>query len=427
MCSKIEQKIPDKNYNDALSILAVLKKSGFEAMLAGGCVRDRLMGKTPNDYDIATNARHEEVTKACMGAGFKVVPTGVDHGTVTVVAKHSAVEVTTLRVDEKTFGRKAEVRFVADFEADAARRDFTINAMFEDATGRIYDFYGGQEHIRQQKLVFVGDPAQRIREDYLRILRLFRFWSRLSYEVEDSTLVVIKREFSNLRIVSQERITSELLGVFQGPNVVVVLEAMDKLGLLAFLLPEKSRGLESVGQFLKTNGALPRRELAYLSLLSGCDKSAAETLASRLKLSTEQKKILIVASFLHTLSYDSKSLPPIGETLQFISSLEKNTFPGSFLKLYAPLWAVAFPGKQKLVDFLLDTESKVGCRRGQPMPLSGNDLMQELSLQKGTLVGELLQYLHLRFLEGEWSTNEAGLDLARTWLSRRSGNNTGRK
>ena len=166
---------PDRAYKDALKVLRSLEAAGYAARLAGGCVRDRLLGITPADYDIATGAEPGVVLQHFRTEGRTTVPTGIDHGTITVVMPSGPIEVTTLRKDVATDGRHAQVAFGKSFSDDAQRRDFTINAMFEDADGRIYDEAGGQADLQAKVLRFVGEASIRIREDYLRILRLFRF------------------------------------------------------------------------------------------------------------------------------------------------------------------------------------------------------------------------------------------------------------
>ena len=156
-------------------LLEVLSRDGEEARVAGGAVRNALMNLPPGDIDVATTALPDEVIRRVTAAGFKAVPTGIEHGTVTVVAAGTPFEVTTLREDVETFGRKATVRFGRDWKEDAERRDFTMNALSVTADGTVYDYGGGLADIEARRVRFFGDPALRIAEDYLRILRFFRF------------------------------------------------------------------------------------------------------------------------------------------------------------------------------------------------------------------------------------------------------------
>ncbi len=156
-------------------LLALLDRDGEEARAVGGAVRNALLGMPVEEVDVATTAVPEEVVRRVEAAGCKAVPTGIAHGTVTVIVDHTPVEVTTLREDVETFGRKARVAFGRDWKADAERRDFTINALSARADGVVHDYVGGLADIAARRVRFIGDPLQRIAEDYLRILRFFRF------------------------------------------------------------------------------------------------------------------------------------------------------------------------------------------------------------------------------------------------------------
>ena len=153
----------------------MLDRDGEEARVVGGAVRNALLGLGADEIDVATTAVPEEVVRRVQAAGFKAVPTGIEHGTVTVVADKIPFEVTTLRQDVETYGRHAKVAFGRDWKADAERRDFTINAFSARADGTVYDYVGGLADLKARRVRFIGDPQQRIEEDYLRILRFFRF------------------------------------------------------------------------------------------------------------------------------------------------------------------------------------------------------------------------------------------------------------
>ena len=162
----------------AARVLTLLNRDGEEARVVGGAVRNALLDLPIGDVDIATTALPEEVTRRAKAAGIKSVPTGIEHGTVTLVVDAHAFEVTTLREDTETFGRKAKVAFGRDWVRDAERRDFTINGLSVDAQGRVHDYVGGLEDIAARRVRFIGAPEQRIAEDYLRILRFFRLSAR---------------------------------------------------------------------------------------------------------------------------------------------------------------------------------------------------------------------------------------------------------
>ncbi|MFL5038901.1 MAG: CCA tRNA nucleotidyltransferase, partial [Xanthobacteraceae bacterium] len=167
-------------------LLSVLNRHGEEARAIGGAVRDSLLGKDPVEIDVATTALPPEVIRRVAAAGFKAVPTGIDHGTVTVVIEGHPFEVTTLREDVETYGRKAKVRFGRDWKADAERRDFTINALSVSPDGTVHDYVGGLADLAARRVRFIGDPATRIAEDYLRILRFFRFHAAFGEGLPDA-------------------------------------------------------------------------------------------------------------------------------------------------------------------------------------------------------------------------------------------------
>ena len=207
--------------------ISILEHAGFEARIAGGAVRDYLLNKEPKDIDIATTARPVDVILAFEALGYSVIPTGLQHGTVTVVIDNEAFEITTLRIDKETDGRHAEVEFVEDWKLDAARRDFTFNAMFMDKDGKIYDFFDGESDLEKSIVRFVGNARDRIEEDYLRIMRYFRFLTRMKTVVHhDNTLNVIHSTAHGLDKISGERIWVELKKILDTPNPFTVIRLM---------------------------------------------------------------------------------------------------------------------------------------------------------------------------------------------------------
>lgn len=228
-------------------LLAVLAAAGGEGRVAGGAVRNALLGEKVTEVDVATTLSPEQVTEACSAAGMGVHPTGIDHGTVTVVVDRHPFEVTTLRHDVETDGRRAKVKFTDDWQADAQRRDFTMNALFCDARGTIYDFVNGLPDIEGRRVIFVGDPAQRIAEDYLRILRFFRFHARYGHGAPDAAgLAACTRLKAGLDGLSAERIRQEMFKLMAAPGAVSTLRLMADKGVLLHLLPytEEWRVLE---------------------------------------------------------------------------------------------------------------------------------------------------------------------------------------
>lgn len=210
----------------------IFKQNKFEIRIVGGAVRDIALGKEPKDIDFATDATPDEMQKMFDKAGIRHIPTGIEHGTITAVVNGEDFEITTLRADKETDGRHAEVEFVKSWEEDAKRRDLTYNAMSMDIDGEIYDYHNGMGDLQDKVSKFVGDPEERITEDYLRILRYFRFQGRLSTPTWDGdTLQAIKTNASGLSKVSAERIWMEMSKILSGKNVANILSAMQKTGV----------------------------------------------------------------------------------------------------------------------------------------------------------------------------------------------------
>jgi poly(A) polymerase len=217
-----------------------LVQGGHQALFVGGCVRNTLLGVAVADVDLATDAAPEDVTRLCEDAGLKVVPTGFDHGTVTVIAEGISHEVTTFRRDVATDGRRATVAFATDIAEDAARRDFTMNALYACPDGTVIDPLGALPDLDARRVVFVGHPADRIREDYLRILRFFRFHAHYgdpAQGLDPKAMAAIADNLDGLDRVSRERIGHEMRKLLAAPDPAPALAAMQQSGVLAHVLP----------------------------------------------------------------------------------------------------------------------------------------------------------------------------------------------
>ena len=229
-----EETLPAKNVmsSELLELDKAFKKKGHELRIVGGAVRDLALGKDPKDIDLATDATPDEMEKVFKKAGIKSVPTGVEHGTITAVINDKPFEITTLRSDQETDGRFAKVQFVKSWEEDAKRRDLTYNAMSMDFEGNLYDYHGGMDDLQDKVSKFVGDPAERIQEDYLRALRYFRFQGRLDNpKFDEDTLNAITANKDGLKKLSVERVWNEVSKILGGNNVKEVLTAMNNTGV----------------------------------------------------------------------------------------------------------------------------------------------------------------------------------------------------
>jgi len=202
------------------------------ARYVGGCVRDSLLGVSPKDVDIATLLPPEKVVSALQTAGLGAVPTGIDHGTITAIVDHQGVEVTTLRADVSTDGRRATVAFTRDWVMDAQRRDFRLNAIYLTPDGRLFDPVGGMGDIAAKQVRFIGEAEQRIKEDYLRILRFFRFTARLSEGFDATGLAACAKLKDGIHRLSAERIGAETMAILSLPRAMMALEVMEKTCVL---------------------------------------------------------------------------------------------------------------------------------------------------------------------------------------------------
>lgn len=278
-------------------LLTVLSAGGEEARIAGGAVRNALIGKTVSDVDIATTLLPAETIRRGRAAGFKPVPTGIDHGTVTLIAAGRPYEVTTLRADIETDGRRAKVRFGRDWQADADRRDFTINGLYADADGAVVDLVNGAADIETRTLRFIGDPETRIREDYLRILRLFRFFAWYGEGRPDAAaLKACARLKEGLDGLSVERVWSELRKLLSAPDPGRALLWMRQTGVLTRILPESEKwGIDAIGALIGAERDLgwPPDAMLRLEAIVPPDAARMKALGERLRMSKAETARLV--------------------------------------------------------------------------------------------------------------------------------------
>ncbi|MSO64791.1 MAG: CCA tRNA nucleotidyltransferase [Alphaproteobacteria bacterium] len=399
----------------ARKVLAALQADGATVRFVGGCVRDAILGQEAKDIDLATPDAPETVIALLKRAGLGAVPTGIKHGTVTAIADHRHVEVTTLRRDVATDGRHATVEFTDDWAADAARRDFTFNALFADPDGTIYDPTGGLPDLSAGRVRFVGDPRQRVAEDYLRILRFFRFFAFYGRTaLDEGALKACSEAAPHLEQLSAERIAGELLRLLSAPNPLPALSMMGAVGVLQVILPEATR-LEVVGRLREIEVSTefdpdPLLRLAALIAVPAQSGTAlAENFAHRLRLSTEQRRAL-------TQMLD----PPIaiipGMPDCDVRAALYRTRHALFAALVFLAWARAGGANDDFMRYLT-----LAARFDVPvLPLSGADI-RRAGVDQGPEIGKLLGAVESWWIAGDFAADrQACLRKLRTLVQNRS-------
>lgn len=360
-------------------LLQALDGDGEETRVVGGAVRNLLLGEPASDIDLATTALPEETVRRGRAAGFKAVPTGIEHGTVTLVAEGASFEVTTLRSDVETDGRRARVVFGRDFAADALRRDFTINALGIGRDGRLHDYCGGLDDLARRRVRFIGEAAARIREDYLRILRFFRFHARYGAgepDAEGLRACIAGRD--GLAGLSRERIRAELLKLLVAPGVVATVQAMAGAGLIMPVIG----GVPHLSRFAAIaygggDGVHPAFRLAALTVSVSED---ALRLRERLRLSNaEFDRIDRIAKALEALG-GREGLPAIAALRGVAHGVGGDAVAAALVLLSASAGAEAGGDVRQLI-------AELG--RTPPFLPTGRDVIG-LGIPSGPRVGQVL-------------------------------------
>ncbi|SMR82559.1 poly(A) polymerase [Aliiroseovarius halocynthiae] len=271
----------------AQQVCALLTDAGYQVYFVGGCVRNDLLGVAISDLDMCSDALPARVMELAEDAGLRVLPTGIDHGTVTIVIDHEPYEITTFRKDVQTDGRRAVVAFSDRIEDDARRRDFTMNALYAASSGRVLDPLGGLPDLDARRVRFIDDAGERIREDYLRTLRFFRFhawYGNVAAGIDPDGLAACASNLAGLETLSKERIGTEMLKILSAPDPAPAMAAMAQSGVLAQILP--GADASKLALLVHLEGVFPADPLRRLALLGGQDVPTA------LRLSKKQAKRL---------------------------------------------------------------------------------------------------------------------------------------
>ncbi|WP_163847947.1 CCA tRNA nucleotidyltransferase [Pseudooceanicola aestuarii] len=365
------------------AVCAMLTEAGHQALFVGGCVRDALLNVPVGDIDIATDAHPEKVMALARDAGMKAVPTGIDHGTITVIASGQPFEITTFRRDVKTDGRRAVVAFAARMEDDALRRDFTMNALYARPDGTVLDPVGqGLADLAQRRFRFILDPAQRIREDYLRILRFFRFhawYGDPDAGMETETLAAIAQEVEGIDSLSRERIGAEMRKLLSAHDPAQSVAVMAQCGALSLALPgADARGL---GPLVHLEDRVAPDPIRRLAILGGEDP------ASALRLSKAEARQL-------ALLRDAMASPAAPAELGYRHGA---VLTRDILLLRAALF-----------ELPLDPEAMLAAEAGaaQVFPVRPADLMPALS---GPQLGATLRRLEATWIASGFTLDRAAL------------------
>jgi poly(A) polymerase len=371
------------------TLMTALLEDGGDARFVGGCVRDALVNRRVIDIDIATPLKPEEVIARLTRHKIAHAPTGLKHGTVTAIVEGHPFEITTLRVDVATFGRHAEVAFTDDWKADAARRDFTINAIFCTATGEIYDPFGGVADLRIGRVRFVGDAEKRIHEDVLRILRFFRFYAHFGQgEPDTEALKACTAAAAQIPKLSAERIRQETLKLLDSDRCPAVWKLMSQGGIVAQFLPEAASiaALEYLVQ-LETEHHSQSFALRRLAALLGTTGNGAGV-AQKLRLSNDQAAQLIqmtAPDAALSVDMDEKAIRKIIYRL------------GNDMTRNLLLLAAARSGSKGNLDHLYQAATEF---RSPRFPLQGDDLLS-LGYKPGPDMGRVLDTI-----EDWWMAND---------------------
>ena len=370
----------------------IFKANDYEVRIVGGAVRDIALGKEPKDIDFATDATPDEMMNMLDKAKVKTVPTGIEHGTITAVIDDEPFEITTLRADKETDGRRAEVEFVRSWEEDAKRRDLTYNAMSMDIDGNIYDYNGGMDDLQDKVSKFVGDPAERIKEDYLRILRYFRFQSKLDNpKWDEDTLKAIKDNADGIKGISVERIWQEMSKLLMSSNAEESLEWMNKTGVneligLGGIKPSKLG--EPVGPIVSLAILLDNSNIARQWKMSKYDTEMLDFLIKHKgqNIDIKQAKDMLVkgVSQDHLLAW--ANMHNKNDVYDAVHSFEKPEFPVNGQDLLA-MGYKAGPNLGQLLSDLQDQWMKSNYK------LSKEELLNKVPVQESIVLEKVSRFM----------------------------------
>lgn len=363
-------------------VMEMLDSVGHKVFFVGGCVRNALIGAPVADIDISTDALPERVVQLARDAGLKPVPTGIDHGTITVVSSGLPHEITTFRDDVETDGRRAVVAFSDNIADDAARRDFTMNALYADRTGKIFDPLDGLPDLQARRVVFIEDADRRIKEDYLRSLRFFRFhawYGDPSAGLDVEALAAIAENLDGLDGLSRERVGAEVKKLLSAPDPAPAVAAMESCGVLGRLLSGATS--KNLAHLVAIDAGIPADPIRRLAIVGGADA------AVRLRLSKQEIAAL------------QRLIQRIGDGTGLGEIAYRE---GGDVALNTALLRAATFEQPPERNF----KAKIANGSGQSFPVSASDLMPEL---EGVALGERLRELEDRWIHSDFRLTRSQL------------------
>ena len=382
-----------------LKLFEIVENHGGILRFVGGAVRDALAGIKGFDLDLATDMSPDELVETCEENNIKTIPIGIKYGTVGVVINDNVLEVTSLRKDIETDGRHAKVEFTSDWNEDASRRDLTINAVYADEKGNVFDYYNGIEDLEKGIVRFIGNPNLRIQEDYLRILRFFRFYSIFGKgDIDSKALMACSANHAGLSKISIERIRDEFFKIMLTPNVIKTIKIMLDNDILGYILPQAQhfncleRLINLVHKHRLDESALRRLFALYLP-----DEKLAESFSTRLKLSRKEKEL-----FVKLATYNPEISDFMNQTIliKLLYNLGREFCYNKFIILCAK------------EDYTPDNfEQTLQNIKDTPIPeftLKGRDIINA-GIEDNRKIGNILNRLEQQWIESNFTINKEEL------------------
>ena len=396
-------------------ILSLLNKKDDTTRFVGGCVRDSLIGVKTNDIDIATKLEPYDVVNILTSASIRVIPTGIDHGTVSVFSKKFNFEITTLRSDVSTDGRHAKVIFSDSWEKDSSRRDFTINSIYLKQNGDIYDPYNGIKHLKERKIIFIGDPNERINEDYLRILRFFRFnafYGNDNLKLSNNSIKACAKNKNKIKKLSSERIHNEFFKILNSENPYFVINIMKKIGILDILFEKKveTKFFKKLLSIETKNSLTMNQILRFVSLAPNTKKNHLSDLKMFNFSKKDKKKLFLLTNQEFKINNKLKK----NDIKRILYSVDKQ-----LLVDFAILsWVLSI--NKTLNKEWVSILGQISKLKPPIFPLKAIDLLN-FGLKKGPIIGEILTQIEQDWLDSNFELKKEELLLrSKALIARKS-------